>query len=441
MFFTNVGGIANGGHGISGGHSGRIAGSTNVALALDCRDLRMMNKKLSPTVTACCSVVIGAASAFAIEPQAIEVGIVDLIPEVDTSVAHTDNMFRDEEAPVSSSISLVAPRVTARVTDGLQLFTSTFELLRGDYSATDVDDYTDWRLAALADVEINVRNKLQFEAEYFNTHEVRGTGFSQGGVFTPVPDRFNAKTLAAQYQFGADSARGRIVIDADRYEKEYTNNEATTRFRGRIDNGLSGTFHLGVLPRTDILFQYRVRDVDYVNDPIDGIDTEDRLDSEERYGYVGVTWEATGKTSGTVKLGYGTKDFADPDRTDTSGPSWEAALRWEPRTYSIVEISAGRAFGEPTGIGSGMDTQRYGLDWEHQWSGRIKSTLAISRNDDDYIDLPREDRIRDVSARIDYSVDTWLDVFAAAGRDERRSPLPGFSYEQNVVRIGFAASL
>lgn len=409
----------------------------------------MKINSVTPAVTASCRfvaagagvVAVGAASVFALEPQAIEVGIVDVIPELHTSVEHTDNMFRDEDDTVSSTISLVTPRVTARVTDGLQLFTTTFELLRGDYSATDVDDYTDWRLAALADMEINVRNKLQLEAEYFNTHEVRGTGFSQGGVFTPVPDKFDAKTLAAQYQFGADTARGRIVIDADRYEKDYTNNDLTTRFRGRVDGGLSGTFHLGMLPRTDILFQYVARDVNYVNDPIEGIDTEDRLDSEEQYGYVGVTWEATGKTSGTLKAGYGKKDFADPDRTDSSGPSWDAALRWEPRTYSIVELSAGRAFGEPTGIGSGMDTVRYGIDWEHQWSGRIKSTLALTRNDDDYIDSPREDRIRDLSARIDYSVDTWLDVFAGASHDERRSPLPGFSYEQNVLRVGFSASL
>ncbi|MGV3591845.1 MAG: hypothetical protein ACO1PZ_09150 [Gammaproteobacteria bacterium] len=34
-FFTNVGGIANGGRWIAGGNSGPIAGSANVALALD----------------------------------------------------------------------------------------------------------------------------------------------------------------------------------------------------------------------------------------------------------------------------------------------------------------------------------------------------------------------------------------------------------------------
>jgi hypothetical protein len=364
-----------------------------------------------------------------------------VIPSVDTSVAHTDNMFLSEDNEVGSSITQVTPRVTARITDGLQLFSSTFELFNGDYSATDEDDYTDWKLTGTADVEINVRNKLRIDAEHFNTHEVRGTGFSQGGVFVPVPDQFDATTVNARYQFGSDTSRGRIVAEANRYERDYTNNELTTFLRNRVDNGWSGTFHLGVLPSTDILFQYRFRDIDYVNDPDAVAGIGDTLDSEEQYGYVGVTWEATAKTTGSLKFGYGTKEFVDVDRADSSGPSWEANLRWEPRTYSIVNLTAGRAFGEPSGIGSGLDSRSYAINWEHQWSGRVKSTLATSQSDDSYIDSPRQDTIRGVSARVDYSLDTWLDVFATAGHDQRQSELPGFNYDQNIFRLGFAASL
>lgn len=392
--------------------------------------------------TCAVAVALGATSALALEPKVLRVGsVLDVVPSVDTSVTHTDNMFLSNSNEVSSNIVQVTPRVTARITDGLQLFETTLEIFSGNYSATEEDDYTDWKLAGIADLEINVRNKLRFDVEHFNTHEVRGTGFSQGDVFTPVPDKFDATTLAARYQFGTDSSRGRIVMDANRYEKDYTNNELTTFMRNRVDTGWSGTFYLGTLPSTDILFQYRFKDVDYVNDPAAVAGFGDSLDSEEQYAYIGATWEATAKTTGSVKFGYGTKEFADADRGDSSGPSWEAILRWEPRTYSIVNLTAGRAFGEPSGIGSGLDSRSYSLNWEHQWSGRFKSTLVASRSDDSYIDSIREDRISGYSARVDYAFDTWLDVFVFAGYDERQSELTAFNYDQNIFRLGFAASL
>lgn len=403
-----------------------------------------MTKTSIPFRLAMCAaaVALGAASALALEPKALRVGsVLEVIPSIDTSVERTDNMFRSSDDEVSSNITLATPRVTARITDGLQLFETTLEIFSGNYSATDEDDYTDWKLAGIADIEINVRNKLRFDVEHFNTHEVRGTGFSQGDVFTPIPDKFDATTLNARYQFGTDTSRGRIVMEANRYEKDYTNNPETTFLRNRVDTGWSGTFLLGTLPSTDLLFQYRFKDLDYRIDPDEVAGLPDSLDSEEQYAYIGATWEATAKTTGSLKLGYGKKEFEDVDRGDSSGPSWEAILRWEPRTYSIVSLTAGRAFGEPSGIGSGLDSQSYSLNWEHQWSGRFKSTLAASRSDDTYIDSIREDKLSGYSARVDYAFDTWLDIFATAGHDERKSELAPFNYDQNIFRLGFAASL
>jgi polysaccharide biosynthesis protein VpsM len=379
--------------------------------------------------------------AVALEPAPVRFGIIDFVPTLHTDILYTDNMFLSSDNEQSSSLVLLKPKIVATISRGPDNYSSTLEIQNGNYSATREDDYADWKIATAAHIELDVRNIVDLEAEYFNTHEVRGTGFSQGDFFTPVPDKFNTSRLTARYQYGTDESRGRIVLDVAGFRKIYSNNPLTTFFRDREDGDLAGTFYLGTLTRTDILFQYRYRKINYLNDPEALAGLEDSLDSRETYVFTGLTWQATAKTSGTIKAGYGKKDFIDPDRTDTSGPSWEVQLHWEPLSYSVVELTTGRAFGEQSGIGSGLDSRSVSINWQHKWSRKVTSMLSTSHSSDTYVNSERSDSVRSLTARIEYAVDTWLDLFAAIGNDTRQSVLNAFNYEQATFNLGFSVSL
>lgn len=400
-----------------------------------------MNTKTRKMCLLAGAVFCSGTGTFAIEPEPIQVGAVDLIPTLKVDASRTDNMFLDNTNEVSSRLYIISPRLEALIEDGNNVFSLAGEINEADFSATNEDDYTDWRLDANAHLQMDVRNSFDFNAGLFSTREMRGTGFSQGGFLPTAPDEYEDTVLGASYQYGTNDSFGRLVLGVDSYDKTYDNNRLTTRFRDREDDSWVGTFYLNISPRTDILFEYNATDVDYTTDPTVAAGVGDSLDSDESYAYVGMTWEATAKTTGTVKIGRGDKEFSDSDRVDADGTAWELALQWEPLTYSIFNISTTRGFGEATGVGNALETENYTLNWQHTWSDFISTSLNIYSSDDEYLGSTRVDDIDIASFRLDYSAQRWLDFYISVSRDERQSNFSTFEYEQNVVALGFEVSL
>lgn len=290
-------------------------------------------------------------------------------------------------------------------------------------------------------MQMNLRNSLDFNAGVFRTRETRGTGFSQGGFLPTTPDRYEETTYGVSYQFGTSESLGRLVLGANSYDKSYRNNRITTQFRDREDMNLSGAFFLNLSPRTDIFVEYVQSDIDYGTDPLVVVGSPDSLDSDEDYIYVGVTWEATGATTGSFKVGQGDKEFDDTDRADADTSVWEANILWEPLSYSAVNFTASKNFDEATGVGDALEATRYSINWQHQWSDNMRSSLNWYTSDDEYTGSSRRDDIDALSIRLDYSVQRWFDIYVSFSQDERSSNFGNFNYEQNVAAIGFQASL
>src|SRR5690606_21723906 len=119
---------------------------------------------------------------------------------------------------------------------------------------------------------------------------------------------------------------------------------------------------------------------------------------------VGIGWAATAKTQGTLKVGYGIKDFDDQDRRKTEGGSWELGLQYLPLTYSTFNLTALKRFDESTGVGNAQETTSYGLNWVHEWSDDLSSTIGVNHSDNDYTNSLRDDEIQSYGARLDYAV-------------------------------------
>lgn len=400
-----------------------------------------MNMKIRKTGLLAGIVVCSSTGVFAIEPEPIQLGGLDLIPTLNVDASRTDNMFLANSNKVDSKLYVISPRLEAIIDDGRNVFSVAGEVNDGDFSATSEDDYTDWRLDANAHLEMDVRNSFDFNAGLFSTREMRGTGFSQGGFLPTTPDEYEETVYGASYQYGTNDSFGRLVLGVDTLDKTYDNNRLTTRFRDREDESFVGTFYLNISPRTDILFEYTGTDVDYTTDPVVAAGAGDSLDSDETYAYVGVSWEATAKTTGTIKVGRGEKDFSDADRRDEDGSAWEANLQWEPLTYSVFNLTAVSGYGEATGVGDALNTENYSLNWQHSWSDSLSSTINIYSSDDEYLGSTRNDEIDTLTFRLDYSARRWLDFYVSVARDEHQSSFATYEYKENVVALGFSLSL
>jgi hypothetical protein len=400
-----------------------------------------MKNKIMKLVAAAGSIFFINISALATEPAPVKAGAFDLIPTLDIDYSDTDNMFKSASNQVDTTLLLLNPRLQAIVDDGSSSFSLSAEAIDGDYSATSEDDYTDWRVAADTHLQVSTRNAFELNAGLFSTREMRGTGFSQGGLLPSDPDSYEETTAGISYLYGDSESFFSFDLNAGIYDKTYDNNRSQTQFREREDDRLSATAYFNVSPRTNILLEYRNTDIDYTTDPIAVLGARDSLDSEETYAFIGVTWEATAKTTGSIKVGHGDKEFSDADRADADGAFWEASILWEPLSYSSVTLNAQSGFGEAVGQGDALETDNYNLSWTHEWSNSLSHSLSLYASDDDYIGSQRADEFDTLSLRVDYSVRRWFDVNVSIAREERVSSFSLFNYKENVVAIGFSVSL
>src|SRR5690606_33510375 len=124
--------------------------------------------------------------------------------------------------------------------------------------------YIDWKLEGTAEFALPGSNPLKLRAEHFNTHEGLDKGFSQGNN---GPDKLSISTVNTSYQFGNDQGLGRVVLDANSYTKHYLNNQKSNANRDHSDFDWGTTYTLNVLPGTNVVMQYRHKDVDFIHAP------------------------------------------------------------------------------------------------------------------------------------------------------------------------------
>lgn len=397
----------------------------------------MKNNQMKLSVVFGCAAALTSATVLAVEPNPIEIGNLQIIPTLGISASDDDNIFRSELNEVDSTVINYRPRIQAILDTGPNQFVLDTQLDKGEYDETSEDDYDDWSVAGSAHFELNESNMLDFNASYAELHEPRGTGYSQGSNIPIEPDEYEETRVGASYQLGNNTSLGRIVLNAGNYEREYTNNRVLTAFRDREDDNWGATFYWNISPRTSVLVEYRNRDVEYQNTLVG----TDSLDSEEDYVFVGIEWEATAATTGSIRVGQGDKEFSDVGRDDVDKTSYEAFLTWSPVEYSTFNFFASRLFDETTGLGDAIERETFGANWRHEWTPRISTSVNASFNDEEYVAGLRDDDFDIISAGITYSVARWLDIGIDFGNEERDSSRQGFSYDRDFVAFRIEASL
>jgi len=397
--------------------------------------------KTSCSVLTLCT-VLASAQALAVQPAKIEVGIFDVVPFLTVDSKYDDNITQTlDEDKIHSLVTVLAPSVEAVADNGEQRYTLGYAFSGGSYASSHADDFADNRFNAGFDWAFNHRNKLALSAEYFDGHEDRGTNeFSDGAT---GPDELTEQTLSATYTFGAESSKGRLIAHLENFDREYSNNRLLTQLRDYEKVEAGATFLWRVGGKTDLLIEATKADFDYLNDiaPIaGGLDT---LDSELTKYLVGVTWEATAKTSGTIKVGHVKKTFDDADRKQASNTNWDVNVEWAPKTYSIITLTSAARTDESSGSGSYIDAEDYGISWGHSWSQKISSNAYYNISDETYVDdfAGRQDDMTRYGVRVDYEMRRWLSVGLSAGYSERDSNDASNNYERNITALHFQLSM
>lgn len=353
-------------------------------------------------------------------------------PGIDLSIAHDSNVQLSNSNPRSSSVTIVSPYLRVEGRPGQHKLDAIVRADSGHYANSSGDNYTDASLAGNADLLFSGRSSLKLRAEDRRGHDPRG---STNIPLSGEPDRYNQWLIDGVFGYGASGAAGRVELEAGTLRRSYVNNRANTDVLDRHQTNYGGTFFWRVAPKTDLLAELRRTNFKY--------DVSTTLDSNETRTYLGVTWEATALTEGTIRVGRLKKDFDSAAVADISSSSWEAGVRWSPLTYSVFDLATSKQTYESTGAGSAMLTTYNSLTWSHDWSGRVRSQLQAAKRKDDFPGAApaRTDNTTITAANIGYQFRRWMRLGASYTHTSRDSDIGTYVYTRNLWMLSALVEL
>ncbi len=378
-----------------------------------------------------------SGAVLAVDPAAIPVGGLSLTPTLDVTEKYQDNFFNATTNEVDTFITTVRPSFDLQGQKGNITAGVTYSLESGSHHSTHADDYVDHAFSAYADLDLSTRQNLSLLAEYLKLHDARsdsGSGSSLTTAQADKPSRYSVSGLSATFTHGTPESKGQIVVKGGLRDKEYDNFRAITAAKDRETKSLSGTFYYRISPKTRLLAETRFQDVNYDLAAV-------TLDSTETKYLVGAEWDATAKTTGSVRLGVTQKDFDNAARNDFTGGSWEVGLTWSPRTYSVFDLTTSRTAEESSGAADYIDTVNTTLGWTHDWSERFSTRVSQSYTNEDYVGVTTEEDTSITSFGITYEMRRWLTLGVDLSHKGFDSNQANADYDSNEILFTVQSSL
>ena len=415
-----------------------------------------MRMKLTQLAVVVAAVAGVSTSAFAINPQSVQVsdGLV-FTPTLKFEQRHDDNIFATDKKTKSSWVTVVEPTFALSLDRAKSAHELKYRMSSKNFQSSNSNSYIDHHLTAKSGFEFNSRNRLLLNAGYHQLEVTVSDYFSN----TTHPDnrkndKWHTKTVGGVYTYGARTARTQVDFglnyDELRYDNSARNKDGVRVNSGQDRDATAGriTGYYGVAPKTKVLLEGRYTDYDYKSN--------DQRDSKNKALLAGVTWEATAKTTGTVKIGREKKSYKQSGRSDKSTGMWEAGVTWAPRTYSTFNLKTRRGFDEGNiysydsdfdgldeteNVTSTIKTVDSQLTWKHYWMERLYSTTEYRRIDRKYQSYDRDDKIDQYGLGLTYEARRWLDIGIGFKHRENDSDAANRSYKRNIYAVTFHASL
>jgi len=400
----------------------------------------MKKAVLSSALPAALVLALISTPTLAVDPANLQAGPVYFTPTLAVEGGYVDNLFRSEKNEKDTWQTVITPRLEAWLQNGVNTYALSYQAVDYRYYSSKDDDYTDQQVGLDIHHEFTAKNTVNAFAQYYDGHEERGTGLTDGfGQIIDTPIEYERTTVGGDYTYGNLNSKGRLKLEAKTEEYDYQNFRNATQYRDRDEDTLNGTFFWAVGAKTDALLQVRYIDNEYGKTNLDN--PFGSLSSEELNYLVGVSWDATARVSGSAKIGVYDRSYDSSAREDDDGFQWEVDLTYRPRTYSSIKLETSRFSQETNGLGDAINTEELKLAWDHNWSGRSSTYLGVRLASEDYSGTNREDDRVDLEAKYNFAPKRWLDLGLGVRYEDRSSDLDFFEYTRSYYFVEAKLSL
>lgn len=342
------------------------------------------------------------------------------------SVLSDDNVYTESSSEDTDLITEYSPSFDYLLNKDGNEYAFSVNGKFGDYNQSKDDDYEDYTFKGGVKLALGSSGRLELGFDQTRDHDDRGT---QGSEFNPFvsddPDVYDRQQISALLGFGQSDTTFGIDVYGRTFDKEYQNNRTETLERDYDRTTIGTIFYFRASGKSRWLLEYRLDDIDY-----DIAVNTASLDGEESAWFVGFTWELTGVTTGTAKIGRSQKEFDVAGLRDQDATSVEVGLDWTPQAQDKVYVDVNRGFRETDGFGDAILTQRVALGWNHAWNGHFASDVKFVHLEEEYDPTLRWDRTDFVTLSATYNLRRSLDVIMATTHTFKDSHTQFIDYER-----------
>jgi hypothetical protein len=366
-------------------------------------------------------------------PTSVQLGETPLFftPYLGVAGGHDSNLFFSDINKKGSDFFVGSAGVGIDARSPNSVFQVNAQGQYGLYTSSREDNYFDSNVDTRVDYAFDRRNFARVGILYTRGHEPRG---STDRPFGEHPDKYRIGDPYVTYAFGAPGARGRVEVYYSDMFKRYLNNREFTEASDRDQREYGAAFYVRMMTRTYGLVEAREDDIHYKI-------PNSAQNADERRLYLGLSWEATAATTGTIKFGQLKRDFGENSAEDFSGTSWEGLVTWAPRTYSKFDFYTARQTNESSGLGSFILTSVGGVTWSHDWNSYFRSAVDVRYQRDAYQGFDRTDKTWLTGFKVGYKFRRWLTLGAEYDYWKRDSNLDIYDYTRNLFLITATATM
>jgi hypothetical protein len=382
----------------------------------------------------------------------LQLGPVELHPFIQISEFLDDNVCRTEkklcEDPKDSTQTKDGKDEFTVFSPGLQIvlplrehrFEAEYRGDWGRYTKFKTENYSDNGLKS--DLSLNFPGGLlvRLKEDWVDGHDPRG--YAQNIDL----DFYHRNTAGAGVEMRV-GPKFRVAVNYTNLILNYAV-DARNGFRDRTDNTVGGTVYFKFMPKTSALIEYDRTSVQFdEGDPgFGGL----KLDNTVQRGYLGLTWDISSRSQGTIKGGYTRKQFQESGLDDFKGGIVSAGLSHELTTRTSVRLDGERDVRE-----SNLGSQSYyvsnggRLTLAHQFHPTVSIKLRGGFSRDQYpatmiLGTQTKKRLDDTwmaGTRLDYRFQEWLGLGLGYDHTGRRSVFDGFGYSDNLYTFSIGAIL
>lgn len=314
-------------------------------------------------------------------------------PKLKASFGYDDNITTAPNNEISANVYKLAPELNAKTEFGDHTkLNIDLASEKGVYGGQAFNNYYDYSFGTGIAFRISNKQSLELDYSFNRSHDPAGGATSSS--LTNI-DKYRINKGELLYRLGNSESIARVELALRGEGKRYKDVQAKDYDTEQVDL----TVYANVAPKTEVFVQAVGSEYDYI--------TTNLQDNDDTRAYLGVQWQATAKTSGSVKIGKQEKEYTKQTPVlEQDETVWDASVTWEPKSYSAFTLSLSRDVDNGTSfnntvagtLDNSVDRTTTTLGWEHSWSDDLKTVVGASLANEEYLGGTRNGIEADVAS-------------------------------------------